>query len=110
MCFSIRRIRWRGFKSISAFPGFTSTTSFRFSPGKPTRDGTNLSCSVHYVLGAFPRNERKAYINCRVGPITVLKSQVMVLEDARKVFAHFLNNAELIQTLDLQDVTSMHLS
>ncbi|MFP4164630.1 MAG: hypothetical protein ACLFQB_08720 [Chitinispirillaceae bacterium] len=60
----------------------------------------------HYVLGTNPRNERTAYINCRVGPIHVMQSQMLVLDDARKIFARFLKRAELIKSYDLQDVTS----
>ncbi|MFW6254033.1 MAG: hypothetical protein ACOC41_03795 [Chitinivibrionales bacterium] len=60
----------------------------------------------HYVFGVFPRDERGAYINCRVGPITIYKSQMLVLNDAKKIFLHFLRSGELVDGFDLQDVTA----
>ncbi|MDG5816843.1 hypothetical protein QA601_17230 [Chitinispirillales bacterium ANBcel5] len=63
----------------------------------------------HYVMGDYPRKEDSAYINCRVGPIYVLQSQMLVLDDARRIFVQFLNNAKLIEGFDLQDVTSRFL-
>ncbi|KMQ52237.1 hypothetical protein CHISP_0918 [Chitinispirillum alkaliphilum] len=59
----------------------------------------------HYVMGDYPRKEDSAYINCRVGPIYILQSQMLILEDARRIFVQFLSNAELIEGFDLQDVT-----
>jgi hypothetical protein len=61
---------------------------------------------THSVLGRLPRDPGAACINCRVGPITLARSQVLTLEDAKQVFLHFLATGELAQSYEIEDVTS----
>ncbi len=63
---------------------------------------------THSVLGRRPRNAKGAHINCRVGPIHLVRSQVLTLDDAKRVFRQFLETGGIPPGYELEDVSSRY--
>ena len=57
----------------------------------------------HFVFGKPERNDKEAYINCKAGPIHVVQSQVLTLDDGKAIFLYFYKNGRLHNEYELQE-------
>lgn len=60
----------------------------------------------HFVFGRPERNDKEAYINCRIGSIHLVRSQVLTIDDGRSIFLHFYKNGILPNQYELQELTN----
>lgn len=66
----------------------------------------------HYVIGygelKSPMKSVWTRLNCKVGPITVLKDEVLSIKEAKEVFRRFFEQKGIPEEFNKRNVTKLH--
>ncbi len=65
----------------------------------------NKKSFQHYRFGRAQKDAEKTYINCKVGPINVIKSQALTLQEATIIFKVFFTSGSLCNEFKLEDIS-----